>query len=35
MGSISLTIDDRTVEVEEGKTVLEAARVAGIPIPTD
>lgn len=34
MGSISLTIDDRTVEVEEGKTVLEAARVAGISIPT-
>ena len=34
MGSISLTIDGRTVEVEAGKTVLEAARVAGITIPT-
>ena len=33
MGSISLTIDGRTVEVEAGKTVLEAARVAGITIP--
>jgi NAD(P)H-flavin reductase/ferredoxin len=34
MGSISLTIDGRTVEVEEGNTVLQAARVAGITIPT-
>ncbi len=34
MGSISLTIDGRTVEVEAGKTVLEAARTAGIHIPT-
>ncbi len=34
MGSISLTIDGRTVEVEEGETVLQAARVAGITIPT-
>ena len=34
MGSISLTIDGRTVEVEEGKTVLQAAREAGITIPT-
>ncbi len=34
MGSISLTIDGRTVEVEEGGTVLQAARLAGIDIPT-
>nr|WP_320012356.1 sulfide/dihydroorotate dehydrogenase-like FAD/NAD-binding protein [uncultured Desulfobulbus sp.] len=34
MGSISLTIDGRTVEVDEGTTVLEAARKAGITIPT-
>jgi len=34
MGSISLTINGRTVEVEEGTTVLQAARVAGISIPT-
>jgi len=34
MGSISLTIDGRTVEVEAGKTVLQAAREAGITIPT-
>jgi NADH dehydrogenase/NADH:ubiquinone oxidoreductase subunit G/NAD(P)H-flavin reductase len=34
MGSISLTIDGRTVEVEEGTTVLEAARKVGIAIPT-
>ena len=34
MGSISLTIDGRTVEVEEGTTVLQAAREAGITIPT-
>jgi len=31
---ISLTIDDREVEVEEGSTILEAAQVAGIQIPT-
>ena len=34
MASISLTIDGRQVEVEEGTTVLQAARVAGITIPT-
>ncbi|MGI6655423.1 MAG: sulfide/dihydroorotate dehydrogenase-like FAD/NAD-binding protein [Desulfobulbus sp.] len=34
MASISLTIDGRTVEVEEGTTVLQAARKAGITIPT-
>ncbi len=34
MGSISLTIDGRLVDVEEGKTVLQAARDAGIAIPT-
>lgn len=34
MGSISLTIDGRPVEVEAGTTVLEAARQAGITIPT-
>ena len=31
---INLTIDDRQVEVQEGKTVLEAAKEAGIYIPT-
>ena len=30
---ISLTIDGQKVEVEEGKTVLDAARQAGIKIP--
>ena len=34
MGKISLTIDGRTIEVEEGATVLDAARSAGIRIPT-
>ena len=34
MGSISLTINGRTVEVEDGATVLQAARVAGVVIPT-
>lgn len=34
MGKISLTIDGRPVETEEGKTVLDAARDAGIDIPT-
>lgn len=31
---ISLTIDDKLVEIEEGKTILEAAKKAGIEIPT-
>jgi bidirectional [NiFe] hydrogenase diaphorase subunit len=34
MGKISLTIDDRQVEATEGTTVLEAAKSAGITIPT-
>ena len=34
MGNISLTIDGRQVEVEEGATVLQAARKADIVIPT-
>ncbi len=34
MGSISLTINGQQVEVEAGKTVLQAAREAGITIPT-
>ncbi len=34
MGKISLTIDGRRVEVDEGRTVLEAATEAGITIPT-
>lgn len=34
MGKISLTIDDRKVEVKEGTTVLEAAKSIGITIPT-
>ena len=34
MGSINLTINGRAVEVEEGATVLQAARQAGIKIPT-
>ena len=33
MPTIKLTIDDVEVEVEEGKTVLEAAQSAGIYIP--
>ena len=31
---ISLTIDDKIVEVEEGSTVLEAAEMLGVEIPT-
>ena len=34
MGKISLTIDGRRVEVDEGRTVLEAATEAGIMVPT-
>ena len=34
MSKIVLQIDGRDVEAEEGVTVLEAARSAGIPIPT-
>ena len=34
MGKIVLQIDGRDVEAEEGMTVLEAARSAGISIPT-
>ena len=30
----SLTIDDRTIEIAEGSTLLEAAKSAGIQIPT-
>lgn len=31
---IHLTIDDRAIEVQEGRTLLEACREHGIPIPT-
>ncbi len=31
---VRLTIDDKTVEVEEGRSVLQAAQQAGIAIPT-
>ncbi|MDH4223474.1 MAG: 2Fe-2S iron-sulfur cluster-binding protein, partial [candidate division Zixibacteria bacterium] len=31
---VSLTIDDKIVEVEDGQTILEAAKKAGIDIPT-
>lgn len=31
---LTVTIDDRTVRVPEGATILEAARLAGIEIPT-
>ena len=34
MGKISLTVDGRTIEADEGLTVLQAARAAGITIPT-
>jgi NADP-reducing hydrogenase subunit HndD len=34
MDTITLTIDGRQVQVAKGSTVLEAARVAGINIPT-
>lgn len=33
-GTLTLTIDGRTVEAREGATVLDAARAAGIEIPT-
>ncbi len=31
---INLTIDDKQIEVDEGTTVLEAAKELGVPIPT-
>jgi len=34
MNKITLTIDDQVVEVEAGTTILEAARQAGVEIPT-
>jgi formate dehydrogenase major subunit len=34
MPNISITIDGETIEVEEGKTILEAAQEQGIDIPT-
>ena len=34
MKKIKLTIDDKPIEVNEGSTVLDAAREAGIYIPT-
>ena len=34
MGEVTLEIDGREVNVEEGTTILEAAKSAGIPIPT-
>ncbi|MEJ6951833.1 NADH-dependent [FeFe] hydrogenase, group A6 [Natronospora cellulosivora (SeqCode)] len=34
MSKITLTIDDQTIQVEQGTTVLEAAREVGIDIPT-
>ena len=34
MGKIKLTINGRIVEAEEGSTILEAARINGIHIPT-
>ena len=34
MNKITLTIDDQVVEVEAGTTILEAARKAGVEIPT-
>ena len=34
MGKVSLTIDNKKVEAETGMTVVEAARCAGIEIPT-
>ncbi|HHY98629.1 MAG TPA: 2Fe-2S iron-sulfur cluster binding domain-containing protein [Firmicutes bacterium] len=34
MAKIKLTIDGREIEVEKGSTILEAAREAGIDIPT-
>ena len=34
MDTITLTIDGRQVQVAKGSTVLEAARAAGINVPT-
>jgi predicted molibdopterin-dependent oxidoreductase YjgC len=34
VGTVKLRIDDRLVETSEGKTVLEAARTAGIYVPS-
>ena len=34
MSEVTLTINDEEVKAEEGMTILEAARSAGIDIPT-
>ncbi len=34
MDEIKLEIDDKSIVTENGKTILEAARKAGIEIPT-
>ena len=34
MSVVTLTIDDRAIAVEGGTTVLQAAKEAGVPIPT-
>ena len=34
MGSITLEIDDQTVTIDKGMTILDAAKTAGINIPT-
>ena len=34
MSVVTLTIDDKAIAIEEGATVLQAAKEAGVPIPT-
>ncbi|MCR4434205.1 MAG: 2Fe-2S iron-sulfur cluster-binding protein, partial [Caldiserica bacterium] len=34
MGLVKIKIDGKEIQVEEGKTILEAAKAAGIDIPT-
>ena len=34
MGKVNITIDGVNIQVEDNMTVLEAARLAGIEIPT-
>ncbi len=34
MNTVKLTINDQQIEIQEGTTILEAARSAGIYIPT-
>ena len=34
MSVVTLTIDDKAIAIEEGASILQAAKEAGVPIPT-